>query len=341
MKQRNLWILFVVLIVVVLGIFYLLPPSVTGDFSLAEQDVIEIPLAGPLADRSAEISGLAWADDNLVLLPQYPGIFDENEAGLLFYIPKDEILAFLDGKSQAPLEPRPIQLIAPELADQIRNFQGFESIGFSGARVFLTIESGSGTEMMGYLIAGMVSPDFSIILLDTARLAQLPPQAKYENLTDESILVLNDRVITFYEANGELMVTDPVAHVFDYNLRPTGTIPLDHIEYRLTDTALASSDEFWGINYLFQGDTFMIPFSDPIADVFGKGPTQKEYPQVERLVKFHYTPDGISLVDSAPVSLSLVEDARNWEGLALLDDRGFLLATDKFPTTILGFVPMP
>jgi len=32
-------------------------------------------------------------------------------------------------------------------------------------------------------------------------------------------------------------------------------------------------------------------------------------------------------------------DARNWEGIVRLDNRGFLLATDKFPTTILGFVP--
>jgi hypothetical protein len=32
---------------------------------------------------------------------------------------------------------------------------------------------------------------------------------------------------------------------------------------------------------------------------------------------------------------------RNWEGLVRLDDRGFLLVTDLFPGTILGFVPAP
>jgi len=49
------------------------------------------------------------------------------------------------------------------------------------------------------------------------------------------------------------------------------------------------------------------------------------------------------LTDSAPIQLTLLSDgtARNWEGVAKLDDRGFLLATDKFPDTILAFVQQP
>jgi hypothetical protein len=34
------------------------------------------------------------------------------------------------------------------------------------------------------------------------------------------------------------------------------------------------------------------------------------------------------------------DDTRNWEGLVRLDDYGFLLATDKYPRTILAFVPL-
>ena len=33
--------------------------------------------------------------------------------------------------------------------------------------------------------------------------------------------------------------------------------------------------------------------------------------------------------------------ARNWEGIARLEGRGFLLVTDQFPDTILAFVPYP
>ena len=96
---------------------------------------------------------------------------------------------------------------------------------------------------------------------------------------------------------------------------------------------------FWGINYFFPGDTDLLPSIDPIADVYGKSNAGFEH--VERLVKFEYSEDGITLAKAAPILLVLTEDARNWEGLVVLDDRGFLLATDKFPTTILGFVPLP
>jgi hypothetical protein len=250
MRQRDLWLLLAVLVILAGSIRWLFAAPVSGEFSLTEQTVIEIPLAGPLADRSAEISGLAWAGENLVLLPQYPGIFDENGDGLLFYLPRQDIVAFLDGSNRSPLEPRPIKLVAPELEDQINNFQGFESIGFSGTRVFLTIESGGLTNMMGYLVGGSISPDLSVLLLDTSRLAQIPPQANYENLTDESMLVFDDKVITFYETNGELIVAQPVVHVFDHDLNLTGTLPMTQLEYRLTDTAFADGNEFWGINYL-------------------------------------------------------------------------------------------
>jgi hypothetical protein len=296
-------------------------------------------LTGPLADAKAEVSGLAWYEDNLVLLPQYPNFSDEGSDGFLYTLPKAEILAYLDGTSKTELEPKPIKLIAPGLADQIPNFQGFESIGFSGSKVFLTIEAGDGTDMQGYLISGTISADLSQLELDTKKLTSIPTQAVSENHTDESILVLEDRVVTFYEVIGEAIVADPVAHVFDFDLNSLGTIPMDNIEYRLTDTALSSGNEFWGINYFFPGDTDLLPSIDPIADVYGKSNAGFEH--VERLVKFEYSEEGITLAKTAPISLVLTEDARNWEGLVMLDERGFLLATDKFPTTILGFVPLP
>jgi hypothetical protein len=338
MKQKNLWILTAVLVVGAIVVFFYLSSGI-GSGTLEEQNVVTLPLTGPLADAKAEVSGLAWYEDNLVLLPQYPNFSDEGSDGFLYTLPKAEILAYLDGTSKTELEPKPIKLIAPGLADQIPNFQGFESIGFSGSKVFLTIEAGDGTDMQGYLISGTISADLSQLELDTTKLTSIPTQAVSENHTDESILVLEDRVVTFYEVIGEAIVADPVAHVFDFDLNSLGTIPMDNIEYRLTDTALSSGNEFWGINYFFPGDTDLMPSIDPIADVYGKSNVGFEH--VERLVKFEYSEDGITLAKTAPISLVLTEDARNWEGLVMLDERGFLLATDKFPSTILGFVQFP
>jgi hypothetical protein len=339
MKKRNLWLILAGLLIVVVIFFY--PFNGSTSSIPEEQTVVTLPLSGPLSEPRAEISGLAWYDDNLILLPQYPIVFDESSDGLLYYLPKEELLAYLDGTSTTALEPRPIQLIAPDLADQIRNFQGFESIGFSDSQAFLTIESGDGTDMEGYLISGMISPDLSQLELDTTKLASIDPQAVSANHTDESILVFEDKIVTFYEVNGEAIVADPVAHVFDFDLNPIGTIPMTNVEYRLTDTALSSANEFWGIDYFYPGDTDLLPKADPITDTYGKGNTQSKFDHIERLVKFTYSDDGIDFAKTAPIPLVLTEDIRNWEGLAILDDRGFLLATDKFPVTILGFVPFP
>lgn len=341
MNKRNIWVVLTGLIIVAALFVFFYPFNGNAASTLEEQEVILLPLSGPLSEPRAEISGLAWYGNYLILLPQYPIVFDDKGDGFLFSLPKGEILALLDGAIGMGMEPKPIKLVAPNLTDQIRNFQGFESIGISGSQVFLTIEAGDGTDMQGYLISGTISPDLSQLVLDTTKLAVIPPQAVSANHTDESILVFEDKIVTFYEVNGEAIVPDPVAHVFDFDLNLIGTIPMTNLEYRLTDTALSSSNEFWGIDYFYPGDTDLIPRDDPITDTYGKGNTQSKFDHIERLVKFTYSDDGISFAKSAPIPLVLTEDIRNWEGIAILDDRGFLLATDKFPVTILGFVPFP
>lgn len=341
MIQRKTWLIGGALLLLVLfGAFYFYRSK---DVRLSEQPVTQISIDGPLADSKAELSGLTWFGDDLILMPQYPSVFAENnEDGFLYYIPKSEILNYLDGKNETPLIPRPIKLIAPGLAAEIPNYQGFESIGFSGTQVFLTIEAGSGADdMQGYLVSGAITADLSTLKLDTTKLAKINPQAHSANHTDESMLVLKDKVITFYEVNGVGIVSHPVAHVFDHDLQPLDTISMPNIEYRLTDTTAGSGDTFWGINYFFPGDIDLLPATDPIKDKYGNGKTHSLYPQVERLVEFKYSDSGITLMNTPPILLTLHKDAYNWEGLARLDDRGFLMATDKFPTTVLGFVPMP
>lgn len=343
MKKRKLSILLTGLIVVAgaIWLFFRLHGNDSGSVTLKEQVVTYLSLSGPLTKKKAEVSGLAWFGDNLIFLPQYPNFVKNSGDGFLYYLPKAEILAYLDGTSQAELEPRPIQFIAPGVDCIVPNYQGFESIGFSGTQVFLTIEAGKGADMQGYLISGTINPDLSTLQLDTKKLTFIQPQAISKNRSDESILVLEDRVVTFYEVNGEALVADPVAHVFDFDLNPLGTISMTNIEYRLTDTALSFGNEFWGINYFSSGDGDLKPSSDPIADADRMEKSNSEFGQVEQLIKFKFSEQGITLADSSPISLVLAKDARNWEGLAFLDGRGFLIVTDTYPDTLFGFVPLP
>lgn len=307
--------------------------------SAAEQPVTILELSGPITSPDAELSGLGWHGETLILLPQYPERFGEGD-GALFALAKTDILTALDGDT--PLEPALVMLNAPGLKESISNFQGYESIVFNGDQVYLTIEAGEGTDMHGYLVSGEISADASEITLEPSNVVEIPMAFPSDNHTDEAIIIQKGFVLTFFEINGADLNSAPVAHAFDLDLNPQGTVSIPNLEYRLTDAAAESGNDFWVINYFFPGDTDLTPNVDPLAQKYGEGPTHAQQDQVERLVKMTYTPNGIILADKAPVQLTLDGDiARNIEGLVLLDEKGFLLVTDKFPSTLLMYIKRP
>jgi hypothetical protein len=331
MKSTNFAIVLV-LIVAAVFIGYAMGGMLPKPAATAGASITTIELAGAIADPNAELSGLTWHGDTLILLPQYPERFGAGD-GALFAIPKQDILNVLDGKSTAPITPTEIKLIATGLKESIPGFQGYEAIGFHGDQVFMSIEAGEGAEnMRGYLVSGIIKDNE--IKIDTQKVIPIPLPIPSDNHTDEALVVTEDKVLTFFEINGAELNPKPVVEVFDFNLNHAASISFPNIEYRVTDAALTADNKIWVINYFFPGDTDMLPKVDPLA----QPGDNKQYEQVERLVELNYGETGVTLTDSAPVQIPLVADARNWEGLALLDGRGFLLVTDKFPSTILGFI---
>ena len=306
--------------------------------AVVETAVIDIPLTGPLASRSSEISGMAWYGDWLILLPQYPFFNRDGQDGALYALPKADIEAFVNGDSSDPLEPQPILLNSSGLRHKIPGYEGYESIAFVGDDVYLTIEANHRGGMQGYLVRGQIAPDLSGVVVFTET-AVINPQADIDNMTDETILLVGDEVLTMYEANGLLPNPSPVAHIFGMDLTESGTMPFPRMEFRVTDaTELDENGRFWIISYNFPNDNGVQTDDDPIAAKYGKGATHADSDGVERLVELQYSPDGISMIDAPPVQLQLLpNELRNWEGIVRFNG-GWLLATDKYPTTMLGYV---
>jgi hypothetical protein len=207
----------------------------------------EIELAGPVAAPGAELSGLAWYDDNLVLLPQYPDRFASTTYGALFYIPKTEILTAIDADTDSPLTPQSIDLHVADLSGSIPGFEGFESIVFVEQVVYMTIEA-SDTSMRGYIIFGTISADLSGIFLDTSTLQEIPLGGSVPNAADESITYAGGKLLALYEANGANISQTPVAHVFTANLEsetPISFLPLNIVSpmqpKRMTKAVTGSS----------------------------------------------------------------------------------------------------
>lgn len=284
---------------------------------------------------------MAWYGDFLVLLPQYPDRFGSGD-GAFFVLDRAEIEAFVDGTTAGPLTPRLLPVDAPGLRARFPGYQGLESVVFDGEKVYLTVETKPTSAMMGWILAGRVEPDLSVLHIDVASALEIQPQADINNLTDEAIVLWgrgdDASLLTIYEANGRLINSRPVAHRFAADLTPLAPLPLASVEYRITDATTADENgRFWAINYFYPGDVKLKADSDPLLRLI-----VQNLPQVERLVEFQISDDGVRFADSPPVYLELLEDdARNWEGIVRLGDRGFILVTDYHPRTILAFVARP
>jgi hypothetical protein len=316
------------------------PPELRG--TAPEQAVTLLPLGGPLQSENAELSGLAWYGEHLVMLPQYPG-WQEDGAPCLYTVSKAEVLARLDGTASRPLEPRCIRFDSGGIEKRIPGFEGYEALGFAGDQAYLTVETRQSTGM-GFLVTGHIAPDLSVLKLEASPQASLPLPSDVSNAGFETLVMGEDRLLALYEANGANVNRAPVAERFDRSLSPSPKLTFPSIEHRITDaTTLDSEGRFWVMNYSFPGTSSAYnPAPDPLVARYGTGPTHAQKPQVERLIELQVRADGIVLTDRPPLQLQLTDEApRNWEGLVRLEGRGFLMVTDKFPRTLLGFVPQP
>jgi hypothetical protein len=310
-----------------------------------EIPVQTIPLAGTISSSDAEISGMAWYGDTLVILPQYPEVnLSDQGYPSLFALTKNEILEFLEGTTTQPLTPTKIPFIAPDIAGQIHGYEGYEAIAFDGDQVYLTIEANNLGTMTGYLISGVIQPDINQIQLDPSSLTLIPTQTQIFNTAYEALLVAGDQIITFFESNGAELNSDPSAYHFDKSTFSHRRINFTNIEYRLTDASVTDEHgRFWVANVYFPIELWFYASSDPLSEKYGQGETHSSYLTVERMLELQYDGESINLTDTQPVQLELIDDfnSRNWEALALLDDLGFLAMTDSYPETIFGFIPYP
>jgi len=310
----------------------------------SNSDMIRIPLSGDVAESGSEISGLTWYKDQLILLPQYPDRFSEGDFSSLFRIPKKEILDYLDQENPSTkISPIKIKFDEKEIPARLPRFQGYEAIAFVENRVFLTIEINLKQSMQALLVEGSISDEMDKIILDETTVDSLPVPLQIGNHAYEALVPVADKLLIIYEANGANLTNSP--QMVQYDLKSGKFIlqPFINIEYRITDATNADEEgKFWVTNYFWPGDIVkLIPAMDFLANKSEPPIIFSDERGVERLVELQYTDEGIKFTDSNPLIFGTLSanNSRNWEGVVRLDDRGFLVATDRFPETILAFVP--
>ena len=335
------------LLMMAFGVFYLIfipvdcskPPEGVP----VEIHVTPIEVTSPLSRRSAEISGMDWYGDTLIILPQY---FNHAVGRVIYAIPKSAILEYLANPGSSPLEPIRIPVDDQNFGDDLENgFEGYESVAFIGNQIFLTVEVSARDGMVGYIISGEIEPDLSRVVLDIDGRQTIPLQQQIDNTTNEALFPNGDKLVTLFEANGVVINPEPVAQVYDSGLNLLEELPFPTIEYRVTDaTRLDADNNFWVLNIYSLGTVDLKPQNDQIGQPYRDTCRHPFYYGIERLVEMHYDPvSGISLTSSQPIFLSQNGNlfSRNWEAIVRLDDLGFLIASDKYPETEIGFVPLP
>lgn len=296
----------------------------------AQEALREIPLTGPAAHPASELSSLAWHGDTLFLVAEEP------RSGL-YLLERSAINGFLSGESEEPLLPRQVPIERAEVLRDVPYFDGIEALAFEGDFAYFLMESRRGCTMEAYLARGVVNAESKVITLDDAPPVAIGLAHQACNLSAESIVIHGGRVLLLEEANGKNLVAAPMAHVFSPTLEKLASLPLPSIDYRLTDaTEPDVAGRFWVINYLWPPERRLL---NPADD-----PEDPDAP-VEMLMEFQIGDAGIDRTATPPINLRQGRapntEPHNWEGVVRLDDLGFLVVTDTFPQTVLGFVPHP
>ncbi len=306
--------------------FVLLLPLIV--FSQAV-DPIYITLNGDITSPDQEISGLAWYNDNLILLPQYP-------TDKIYSIPKQQIVDFLDS-SLTTIFPKEIKWNSSGLDKQINGFEGYEAIVFNDDTVYVTIEAERYKINSGFITRGIIDNNKNEIIINKKSLKKIKTPVTLRNMTYEAILINDNSVITIYEVNSAKVNELPVYHQFDKKLESDIVKQFPFTEYRITDaTEIDNEGKFWVTNYFWPGDYGLLK-----PDLNYIITSKKDIKPVERLLEFQFVDEKIIRTETKPINLELSEfgDSRNWEGIVRLDNKGFLIVTDKFPGTILAFIP--
>tara|TARA_B100000029_G_scaffold516641_1_gene632079 strand:+ start:8824 stop:9819 length:996 start_codon:yes stop_codon:yes gene_type:complete len=306
-----------------------------------EYNPIEIKLSEEFSIKDAEYSGLVFANEELLLLPQFPNRFSGHMGGNILSIPKEKIEHYILDKIKEPIKPRKIGFNDDGISKTISGFEGFEAIVVVGDSVYLTIEAKEGEGRFGYIVWGKADWEKGEIHLDQSSVKKIQSNLFMSQMSFESLVKWNNFLVAIYEANGLEITHSPQAIVFDLELNQLYNIPIPNIEYRLTDATSISKDGFfWVINYFYPEEHRLKPAIDPIAERFGKGETHAKENTVERLVQFSFKNGKMIFGPKPPVQLSLNAGiARNWEGIEILDNYGFLIISDTHPRSLFSFVP--
>ena len=303
-----------------------------------ESTPIMLKIGGPMKNSNEEISGMDWYNNTLILLP-------ENLNGYAFAIKKADLDSRIINGDTSTINPKKINLNTPNYKKLIPGFDSFEAIAFRGYEVYLTIEIRFPDSMSCLLARGHIDAQTLDITIPEQNLTKIDVPAFVDNMSYESLVIDKDRITALFEANGDSLIKDPYAISINSAGNDIFKYKTSSINYRIADaTRVDDNNCFWAINYFFPGEREILkPGNDILSSKYGKGLSHSKSERVERLVEYKIHNKKVLLTNTPPIEIKLEGDktSRKWEAIAKYEDKGFLLATDKYPKPYTLFAYLP
>ena len=324
--------IIIILSAVLISLFVIFSCSQNGKVNeKSKPSLIHIKLDGDLSESELEASGLAWYKENLIILPQFPHKWDDQFDGAIFFISKERIENYINGSNRNPIKGEKIYFVAEGLDDIGKaKGSGYEAITFVGDSLFVAIESVSGANSTSYVVAGIIDIKEKKIILNANSKFEIKSQTGIHNMAEETIFTSGSSIFTIHEANGKNVNKSPIVNKLSRNLKEVEKINFPNIEYRITDATSVDADgKFFAINYFYPGEY------EKLKPNLNEDEKDKA---IEQILEFQIFDDEIIRTTKPPIVISKGENKNgsNWEGIAKLNE-GFLLITDKFPSTVLVY----
>ena len=318
-------------------IFFICMIISCGERMSKEVTPFYIKISGPMADKKQEISGMDWYENNLFLLP-------ENLNGYVFLINKSDLDSRINKTDTSAITPQKIKFNTPDYKKILPGFDSFEAIAFRGYEVYISIEIRFKDDMGCVLARGHIDEETLEITIPEQTLIPFEVPTFVDNMSYESLVIKKNRVYALFEANGDSLIENPYVLSVNVSGKNIKKHPTSSINYRIADaTRIDQYNRFWAINYHYPGDKQTLkPSKDLMISKYGEGPTHSKSERVERLVEYKINKNRVVLTGNPHIELELEGEkiSRKWEALARYGNKGFLIATDKYPTTILAYVPL-
>ena len=245
----------------------------------------------------------------MLVLPQYPSRFNP-DTSKIFFIEKSEINNFIDGKSQGPINYGFFSIDISGIEKFFSLGSGFESLTVNNNYIFLTIEYMEKGSTRSILIKGEIDSLENRIILDKSSITEINHKLSLYNISDESILYFDDKIIPIFEVYGYNINSHPKVPVFSTGFDLISEWKFPTVEYRITDaTSVDDSGRFWAINYFYPGDNDKLnPAKDNLFEKYGIGESHKNYDPVERIVEFQIVNNKIIISQNPPLYIKLLEN---------------------------------